>query len=73
MNCSSPGIETINVLSNFLSTVMGEQQNWTNMGSTNAVFPGALFTRATVIFTFWRKRALLSLLTCNSGGEVSTL
>lgn len=31
---------------------MGEQQNWTNTGSTNAVFPGALFARATVVLPF---------------------
>lgn len=52
---------------------MGEQQNWTNMGGTNAVFPGALFARATVLLPFGEERALLSLLTCNSRGEVSTL
>lgn len=31
---------------------MGEQQNWTNTGSANAVFPGALFARATVVLPF---------------------
>lgn len=43
------------------------------MGSTNAVFPGALFARATVVLPFGEERAPLYLLTCNSGGEVSTL
>lgn len=45
---------------------MGEQQNWMNMGSTNAVFPGALLARTTVGMLFGEKWVPLSLLTRNS-------
>lgn len=53
--------------------MMGEQQNWANTGSTNAVFPGALFARATLVLPFGEERASLSLLICNLEGKVSTL